>query len=72
MLLGALRYLGRGWKFDDLEKATGINDETHQQFFHQPIKYGKTILYSKYVKYPINEKDTKTHIKEFPTAGMPG
>ena len=34
LLLGALRYLGRGCTFDDLEEATGIHEETHRQFFH--------------------------------------
>ena len=33
LLLGSLRYIGRGWTFDDLEEATGINEETHRQFF---------------------------------------
>ncbi|MGK3733523.1 MAG: hypothetical protein ACI8RD_002724 [Bacillariaceae sp.] len=28
LLLGALRYLGRGWTFDDIEEATAINKET--------------------------------------------
>lgn len=33
LLLGSLRYLGRGWCFDDLEKATGISEEVHRFFF---------------------------------------
>ena len=33
LLLSALRYLGRGWTFDDLEEATAINNETMRQFF---------------------------------------
>ena len=32
MLLGALRYLGRGWTFDDIEEATGIHQYPN---FHQ-------------------------------------
>ena len=35
LLLGALRYLGRGWTFfDDIEVATAIGRETHRNFFH--------------------------------------
>lgn len=34
LILGALRYLGRGWSFDDLEEATGISQEVHRRFFH--------------------------------------
>ena len=40
LLLGALRYLGRGWTFDDLEESTSISEETHRVFFHSFIKWG--------------------------------
>jgi hypothetical protein len=33
LVLGALRYLGRGWCFDDLEEATSISEEIHRIFF---------------------------------------
>ena len=33
IVLGALRYLGRGWTFDDLEEATAISQEVHRVFF---------------------------------------
>ena len=29
LLLGTLRYLGRGWTMDDLEEATGISEVVH-------------------------------------------
>jgi len=45
LLLGSLRYLGRGWTFDDLEESTGINEETHRQFFHVFISWGSSSLY---------------------------
>lgn len=35
MILGSLRYLGRGWTFDDLEEATAVGEESHRRFFHQ-------------------------------------
>ena len=35
LILGALRYLGRGWTFDDLEESTAISAEVHRVFFHQ-------------------------------------
>ena len=35
LVLGALRYLGRGWTFDDLEEATAISEEVHRVFFSQ-------------------------------------
>jgi hypothetical protein len=33
LLLGTLRYIGRGWTFNDLEENTSISEETHRQFF---------------------------------------
>ena len=35
LILGALRYLGRGWTFADLEENTAISIETHRTFFHE-------------------------------------
>ena len=37
LVLGSLRYLGRGWTFDDLEEATGISEESHRVFFRRFI-----------------------------------
>ena len=72
LLLGSLRYMGRGWTMDDLEEATGINQETHRKFFHQFVKYEASILYKRYVSYPINSKEAETHMEEFTIAGMNG
>ena len=32
LLLGSLRYLGRGWTFDDLAEVTGISEPLHCDF----------------------------------------
>ena len=56
LLLGALRYLGRGWTFDDLEECTGISQETHRVLFHIFVKFGRDVLYLKYTKYPKTVK----------------
>ena len=37
MVLGAMRYLGRGLTFDDLEEYTAVSEEPHRQFFHRFI-----------------------------------
>jgi hypothetical protein len=34
-LLGALRYLGRGWTFDDVCEATGVSEESHRLFLQR-------------------------------------
>ena len=72
LLLGALRYLGRGWTFDDLEEASGINEETHCQFFHKFIDYGGNKLYPKFVKYPTSSKEVLTHSNKFNQADIQG
>ena len=33
LLLGSLRYLGRGWTFDDLEESTAISEDVYRDFF---------------------------------------
>ena len=49
LVLGSLRYIGRGWTFDDLEESTGVHEETHRKFFHVFVKEGKERLYPEYV-----------------------
>jgi hypothetical protein len=41
LVLGSLRYLGRGWTFDDCEESTAIEKEVHHFFlrFHLTWKY---------------------------------
>lgn len=72
LILGAFRYLGRGWTFDDLEEATGISEEVHRCFFHKFIEVGSTILFDKYVVTPTNADEAARHKVEFELAGMPG
>lgn len=72
MLLGALRYLGRGWTFDDLEEATLISEETHRQFFHRFIDYSSSILFKRYVVSPASSSDASGHMHEMELAGMHG
>lgn len=72
LILGAFRYLGRGFTFDDLEECTAISEEVHRKFFHKFIEVGSTILYDKYVKAPLNEYELEEHMYEFILAGMPG
>ena len=72
LILGAFRYLGRGFTFDDLEEATAISEEVHHCFFHKFIEVGSTILYNRYVNTPANIEMVKEHMVEFELAGMPG
>lgn len=72
LILGALRYLGRGWTFDDLEEATGISVATHRNFFHQFINIGATELFERWVKIPESEQEIADSMKEYAEAGFHG
>ena len=70
MILGALRYLGRGWTFDDIEEATEINEETHRQFFQIYIAFVSTELYGRFMIVPTSGEEAATHLKEMETVGF--
>lgn len=72
LLLGSLRYLGRGWTFDCLEEAICIGEETNRQFLHGFIFWGSTDFYSQQVKIPETADDLKQHTAEFDMAGFHG
>jgi len=72
LVLGALRYLGRGWTFDDIEECTAVSQEVHRVFFGKFIEFSSTVLYNKYVVYPKNFEEAKDHMKEYTVAGLPG
>lgn len=72
LILGALRYLGRGFTFDDIEEATAVSEEIHRVFFHKFILIGSTVLFDKYVVTPVDVEEARTHMHEFSAAGMPG
>jgi hypothetical protein len=72
LLLGALRYIGRGLTFNDLEEFTAINEETHRQFFHVFIKFGAEVLYPVFVQFPTNAEQFQTHREEFNDSGLHG
>ena len=72
LLLGTLRYLGRGWTLDDVEEATGISEETHRRFLHLYILWGSTDFYDKYVTLPANEEELNDCAAEYGMAGFHG
>ena len=72
MLLGALRYIGRGWTFDNIEEATAIHEETYRQFFHVFIEWGSSVLFDEWVVPPETNEDLVEHTAEFSMAGFNG
>ena len=72
LLLGTLRYLGRGWTFDDLEEQTSISAEVHRKFLHVFINWASTTLFHDMVTTPSLVEDPTDSFHEFEVAGMPG
>jgi hypothetical protein len=61
LLLCVLRYLGRGWTFDNLLENTGIGEEIVRVFFHKFIQFGSTVLYSRFVIAPMTAEEAFEH-----------
>jgi hypothetical protein len=72
LILGALRYLGRGWTFDDLEDVTAISEEVHRSFFHVFIDFGNNILFDRYVITPSTADEVLKYLHEYEQAGFHG
>lgn len=72
LLLGSLRYLGRGWTFCDLAESTYIHREVHRVFFHRFIKFGARELYPMYVKMPSSIEELRECEMAYRIAGFPG
>jgi hypothetical protein len=72
MILGSLRYLARGWTFNNIEEATGISEETHHQFFHAFIKFCGEYLFNMWVTALSTASEAQDHMHEMSLAGMPG
>ena len=71
-ILGALRYLGRGWTFDDIAEATGISEESHRIFLALFVKAGRKFLYPMFVKRPETDAEVKDPMSEFKAAAFDG
>lgn len=72
LILCSLRYLGRGWTFDDLSESTAISEEVIRVFFHKFIEFGATTLYERWVVLPTTVEEAQKQSHEFEVAGMPG
>jgi hypothetical protein len=72
LVLGSLRYLGRGFTFDDIEECTAISTEVHRTFFHLFVDFGRNVLYPKFVRFPKTTREATTHMAEFVASGFPG
>jgi hypothetical protein len=69
LVLTALRYLGRGWTFDDLSESTAISEDVIRVFFHKFIEFGSTTLFNKFVMAPSTVEETEKQSHEYEMAG---
>lgn len=53
LVLTALRYLGRGWTFDDLSESTAISEDVIRVFFHEFIDFEEKYLLMFHLNYTI-------------------
>ena len=72
LVLGALRYLGRGWTFNDLEESTAINHDVHLVFLHRFIEFRSTVLFERYVAAPVCVDEARSNMQEYAAAGFSG
>ena len=45
MLLGALRYIGRAWTYDDIAEANGISLDTNREFMNHCLDFGSKVFF---------------------------
>ncbi len=72
LLLGSLKYLGRGWTFDNIMGQTAMLCDVHCTFLHKFIVFGSTTLYSMHVLTPVNLAEAQSNMAEYTEAGFPG
>jgi hypothetical protein len=54
-ILSALRYLGRGWTFNELAEAPAIAGHTMRPFFMDFISWGAENYFQEYVVEPADD-----------------
>ena len=72
LILGALRYLGRGWTYDDISERTGVSEEVHRIFFKAFVKAVRNHMYPVWVKRPETDEEIADCMSEFTEAGFNG
>lgn len=73
LILGALRYLGRGWTLDDICEATSFSEEECLRvFIHKFIHVGSKQMFEKWVKVPRTPDEVADCMSEFKEAGFDG
>jgi hypothetical protein len=70
LLPGLLRYLERGWTFDNIEEKTAISISVHCNFFHTFIEFGISTLYSMHVITSVHLAEAHLNMAEYAEAGF--
>ena len=72
LVLGVMRYLGRGWTLDDIEECNGISREVNRVFINKFMEYGSKVLYKKWVIDPAINTHVSSQESVFRMAGFNG
>ena len=73
LLIGSLRYLGRGRTFDDIQDATKLSRDVHRCFSCAFTTFGEILLCPRYVCMPQTIADLRNcESEEYAMAGFPG
>ena len=70
--MGALRYLGRGHMFENIEESTAISREVNRSYFHVFLIHGSIVLYRCHVTDAAHLSDPFKFEKLFAAAGFNG
>jgi hypothetical protein len=70
--LGALRCVGRGWAFGDLEQATKTPLSQRQRFLADFLEIGSAVWRDEWARRPSTAEEANKHCHEFTMAGFPG
>ena len=71
-ILGALRLMGRGCNFDDIEELNGISAETNRVFFHRFTAAVVEFLMPEYIRAPTDIEEISSIVAEYARRGFPG
>lgn len=71
-VMGVLRVLGRAHCFDDCAEMSGIDGETHRQFFHEFCHKFTHRFWDDYVHPPQTEQEIEEVLQIYSVNGLPG
>lgn len=72
LVMGALKVLGRGLPFDELEIGSRVSKTAHAAFLHQFIEHFVTHQYSEHIHSPANQAELAECLEPYRNLGFDG